>query len=82
MMKKMISAMAVAAMFALPTSALALDSGFDAMAKSGSHQFYVWCTGKADYTAAQHGDNAKAAQLALSAKAGGNCWPVWQGLND
>ena len=44
-MKKMISAMAVAAMFALPTSALALDSGFDAMAKSGSHQFYVWCTG-------------------------------------
>ena len=81
-MKKLISALAVAAMFALPTSALALASGFDAMAKSGSHQFYVWCTGKADYAAAQNGDNAKAAQLALASKAGGNCWPVWQGLND
>ena len=32
--------------------------------------------------AAQNGDNAKAAQLALASKAGGNCWPVWQGLND
>jgi hypothetical protein len=81
-MKKVISTLAVAAMFALPTSALALDSGFDAMAKSGNHQFYVWCTGKADYSAAETGANAKEAQIALAAKAGSNCWPVWQGLNN
>ena len=81
-MKKMISTLAVAAMFALPTSALALDSNFDAMAQSGSHQFYVWCTGKADYSAAENGANAKEAQAALAAKAGSNCWPVWQGLDD
>ena len=81
-MKKIISTLAVAAMFALPTSALALDSGFDAMSQSGSHQFYVWCTGKADYSAAENGANAKEAQLALAAKAGSKCWPVWQGLNN
>jgi hypothetical protein len=81
-MKKLISTLAVTAMFALPTSAFALDSGFDAMAKSGNHQFYVWCTGKDDYAAAQSGENAKAAQIALAAKAGANCWPVWQGIDD
>ena len=81
-MKKTVSTLAVIAMFSLPQAAVALDSGFDAMSQSGNHQFYVWCTGKDDYTAAQSGDNAKAAQLALAGKAGKNCWPVWQGLEN
>ena len=77
-----LSALALAAAFAMPNAAVALDSSFDAMSQSGNHQFYVWCTGKADYSAAQQGDNAKAAQAALAAKAGSKCWPVWQGLNN
>jgi len=81
-MKKTLSALALAAAFAMPNAAVALDSSFDAMSQSGNHQFYVWCTGKADYSAAQQGDNAKAAQAALAAKAGSKCWPVWQGLNN
>ena len=78
-MKKFASALIVAAAFALPTGALALDSSFDAMSQAGNHKFYVWCTGKNDYTANESGDNAKAAQAALARKAGRNCWPVWQG---
>ena len=81
-MKKTVSALILAAAFAMPNAAVALDSSFDAMSQSGNHQFYVWCTGKADYSAAQQGDNAKAAQAALAAKAGSKCWPVWQGLNN
>lgn len=81
-MKKTVSALAVAAMFALPNAAIALDSSFDAMSQSGSHKFYVWCTGKDDYTATQSGDNAKAAQAAVAAKAGSKCWHVWQGLDN
>ena len=81
-MKKTVSALAVAAMFALPNAAIALDSSFDAMSQSCSHKFYVWCTGKDDYTATQSGDNAKAAQAAVAAKAGSKCWPVWQGLDN
>ena len=81
-MKKTVSALAVAAMFALPNAAIALDSSFDAMSQSGSHKFYVWCTGKDDYTATQSGDNAKAAQAAVAAKAGSKCWPVLQGLDN
>lgn len=81
-MKKTVSALALAAAFVLPNTAVALNSGFDAMSQSGNHQFYVWCTGKADYTASQAGDNAKAAQAALAKKAGSKCWPVWQGLED
>ena len=82
LMKKTVSALAVAAMFALPNAAIALDSSFDAMSQSGSHKFYVWCTGKDDYTATQSGDNAKAAQAAVAAKACSKCWPVWQGLDN
>lgn len=81
-MKKTVSALVLAAAFAMPSAAVALDSSFDAMSQSGNHQFYVWCTGKADYSAAQQGDNAKAAQAALASKAGSKCWPVWQGLNN
>jgi len=61
-------------------AAMALDSNFDAMSKPGKHQFYVWCTGKADYTEAMEGKDAKDAQAKLAAKAGNTCWPVWQGL--
>ena len=81
-MKKTLSALALATAFAMPNAAVALDSSFDAMSQSGNHQFYVWCTGKADYSAAQQGADAKAAQAALAAKAGSKCWPVWQGLNN
>jgi len=81
-MKKLATALIVSAAFALPTGAVALDSGFDALSQSGNHKFYVWCTGKNDYTASQSGENAKKAQAALAAKAGKNCWPVWQGLEN
>lgn len=70
--------------FALSVSApsSALDSNFGAQAKAGAHEFYVWCTGKADYNATQQGDNARVAQETLAKKAGGRCWPVWQGLQN
>ena len=29
-------------------AAKGLDSSFTALSKSGTHQFYVWCTGKRD----------------------------------
>ncbi len=81
-MKKLATALIVSAAFSLPTSALALDSGFDAMSKSGKHKFYVWCTGKNDYTKSQSGKTAKAAQRSLASKVGSRCWPVWQGLQN
>ena len=81
-MKKLTTALIVAFAFAMPTGALALDSSFDAMSQSGNHKFYVWCTGKNDYTDNQSGGNAKEAQAALASKAGKNCWPVWQGLEN
>ncbi|MBI1262776.1 MAG: hypothetical protein GC184_13740 [Rhizobiales bacterium] len=61
-------------------SAMALDSSFDAMSKSGTHQFYVWCTGDASSVKTADGANAKEAQAALAAQAGNSCWPIWQGL--
>ena len=49
----------------------------------GTHQFYVWCAGAADYTATQSGSSATDAQMRLyekSKKEGKpTCWPVWQG---
>jgi hypothetical protein len=49
----------------------------------GKHQFYVWCSGGADYTAVQRGFSAEDAQLKLyngvKAKGRPACWPVWQG---
>ncbi|MGB0342530.1 MAG: hypothetical protein ACPGGG_03750 [Parvibaculales bacterium] len=81
-MKKIATALVISGMFALPQAALALDSSFEAMSQQGKHQFYVWCTGKDDYTASQNGKDAKAAQAALAAKAGSRCWPVWQGLDN
>lgn len=49
----------------------------------GKHQFYVWCAGGTDYTAAAVGLNAEDAQMrlynAVKAKGQETCWPVWQG---
>ncbi len=60
-----------------------LDSSQEARFMDGTHQFYVWCTGADDFTVAQAGETAEAAQKALLAalKADGRstCWPVWQG---
>ena len=81
-MKRLVAVLGliVGASFMLGGAAMALDSSFDAMSKSGKHQFYVWCTGKADYTETMDGANAKDAQAKLASKAGNSCWPVWQGL--
>ncbi len=79
-MTKLILTLALVATFAMPNAALALDSSFAALSQSGTHQFYVWCTGKDDYKASQKSSDAKKAQLALAKKAGNECWPVWQGL--
>jgi hypothetical protein len=79
---KKITALALAAAFALPNAAVALDSSFDAQSQAGNHKFYVWCTGKNDYSASQSAANAKAAQASLASKAGSKCWPVWQGLEN
>lgn len=73
------------ALLAMTGAALAaLDSSHEAHAKSGTHQFYVWCTGAKDYTLTQQGANADAAQKAaydkLKAEGKTNCWPIWQGL--
>ena len=50
---------------------------------TGTHQFYVWCSGTNDYVATADGNNAEDAQQKLytAAKAAGKpaCWPVWQG---
>jgi hypothetical protein len=50
---------------------------------TGTHQFYVWCSGSNDYLATVEGTNAEDAQMKLynAAKAAGKlaCWPVWQG---
>lgn len=61
-------------------AAMALDSSFDAMSKSGKHTFYVWCTGGKSKVETADGSNAKEAQAKLAASAGDSCWPVWQGL--
>ena len=84
-MKKMISGAAiVAAMVLGGAGASALDSSREVYLTSGTHQFYVWCTGGAKgETATSDGATAEEAQLKLyeSLKAGGktNCWPIWQG---
>jgi heme exporter protein D len=58
------------------------DRQVDFFAK-GTHQFYVWCAGQADYLATAKGANAEEAQMTLyrQIKAEGKtaCWPVWQG---
>lgn len=60
--------------------AFALDSSFEAMSKSGTHQFYVWCTGGADSQKTQDGANMEEAMAAVQGTLGGNCKAVWQGL--
>lgn len=52
-------------------------------ASAGTHQFYVWCSGRPDYVAVETGSSAEDAQMKLyeeAKKAGkSTCWPVWQG---
>jgi len=60
--------------------ALALDSSYEAQSKSGTHQFYVWCTGAADSEATADGATMEEAMATLQANVGGTCKPVWQGL--
>ncbi|MDR3499209.1 MAG: hypothetical protein P4L72_08280 [Parvibaculum sp.] len=81
-MKKIsgIVALAFGASLMMSGAAMALDSSFDAMSKSGKHQFYVWCTGGKSSVQTADGSNAKEAQAKLAASAGNSCWPVWQGL--
>lgn len=81
-MKKIsgIVALAFGASLMMSGAAMALDSSFDAMSKSGKHQFYVWCTGGKSSVQSADGSNAKEAQAKLAASAGNSCWPVWQGL--
>lgn len=83
-LKGWIAAPAIALVAMTGVALAALDSSQEARAKSGTHQFYVWCTGTADSTATQEGATAEAAQQALYEKLKGegkaNCWPIWQGL--
>ncbi len=80
-MKKYLSLGILLIAFSSPALAVkGLDSSFTAMSKSGTHQFYVWCTGQRDSVQTANGTTAKVAQLALARKVGGRCWPVWQGL--
>ena len=60
--------------------AFALDSSYEAMSKSGTHQFYVWCTGKADSQTTADGATMEEAQASVASKVGNSCWPIWQGL--
>ena len=80
-MKKTVSALAVAAMFALPNAAVALNSSFDAMSQSGNHKFYVWCTGKDDYTPRKPAIMQKPRKLLLLQKpaaSAGRYGKVWK----
>ncbi len=81
-MKKMIAGAAALAL--LGSASMALDSSREVYFQSGTHQFYVWCTGgAAGETATSDGATAEEAQKKLydQLKAGGktSCWPVWQG---
>lgn len=83
-LKGWIAGSGVALLAMTGTALAALDFSQEARGKSGTHQFYVWCTGEADSTAKQEGANADAAQKAayekLKAEGKDNCWPIWQGL--
>ncbi len=89
-MKKLLGVAAIAmigagAASALDSSRMNPDgSPGGAYAASGTHQFYVWCTGAtASSTATMDGANAQEAQLKLYEQLKGQgqttCWPVWQG---
>ena len=72
--------LAAGATMILSSAAFALDSSVEAMTKPGTHKFYVNCTGKQDFVDQAEGSDATDAQAKVAAKAGGTCWPVWQGL--
>jgi len=83
-MKKIFGALAALAL-TTPALAAGLNSDVAAMATSGTHQFYVYCSGGIDndYTVKMDGTSMKDAQAkayaAAKAKSGTKCWPVWQG---
>lgn len=81
-MMKLLTAFAFAFALSVSSASFALDSSFEAQARSGTHVYYVWCTGKDDYTAEQEGSDARVAQQAIARKSSRNCWPVWQGLQN
>jgi len=75
--------LAAGAVMLFAGSASALDSSVEGMEMSGTHQFYVWCTGADDYETTADGSDWKDAQANLYATmSGGTCWPVWQGRVD
>lgn len=70
---------------ALLTAGVALaevNSAREVYMTSGTHQFYVWCTGGVpNYTTTAQGANAPEAQMKAyeESKSKGKCWPLWQG---
>ena len=84
-MKRLMRISTVVAIFAfaaMPSAARALDITFEAMSKSGTHQFYIVCSGRDNFVRSTSGSNAEEAQLKIARQAGDRCWPVWQGLQD
>jgi len=75
-----------AVLMAAGGAAFALDSSVEAMDMSGTHQFYVWCTGADDFEGSADGSNWRDAQTNLyndlQGQGRSTCWPVWQGLVD
>lgn len=80
-MKRFAIGAAAAALLASAGVAVALDSSMEAKAQSGTHQFYLWCTGGAEgKSVTADGANAEEAQLkAWEASDKSKCWPIWQG---
>ena len=80
---------AIAAVWVLVAAGAAqaagLNSDVAAMQSSGTHQFYVYCSGgiENDHVVKVDGSNMKDAQAkayaAEKSKFGTKCWPVWQG---
>lgn len=61
-----------------------LDSSWEALSVSGTHEFYVNCTGRDDYLATADGADYKEAQMKAweesKTRVGSNtCWPIWRG---
>jgi hypothetical protein len=87
-MNRKLAVLAGAALMSLslvPAQAAGLNADVAAMASSGTHQFYVYCSGgiENDYTVKIDGSSMKDAQAKAyaqaKAKSGTKCWPIWQG---
>jgi hypothetical protein len=86
MIRKFAAGLALAAAIVSgPALAAGLNPEVAAMNTSGTHQFYVYCSGgiENDYTVKVDGSSMKDAQskayAQAKAKSGTKCWPVWQG---